>query len=499
MTKKTYFIIAAASAIIILSGLFLVSIRQGTPQEITLIQHTDEKLALRGSTVAQNIMTEQKAISKDSNKVPLAIGGPAPAAQGCNLYTEMTFKQTGTSRIYNVSVSSIGTETCVNVSYSIYYPDSEHYSVASPKPSASDYYWVLGTMRPDEVRTTTITTTVDGIEGAAEMCATANNTQADACVTATPASSSTPNAPVVSTEPIKSVTQKAAPAQSSGSFNILPGKEYGIWVWDSPLSMSNQKMDTIVAQTRAAGMNVIYLTVDDVLIKDRAQFTKALATFVQKANAQGIAVDAVAGARDWAKPANRSKGYAVIDFVKTYNKTNPKIRSFQYDVEPYLLPEYEGNKAPVLTDFVAFIDASALRLAGSDVRFSVVIPHFYDSTQAWTPKITFNGKSDYTFNHISRSLDRNPGSTIIIMAYRDHFEDEDGTRELVTPEIQQAGTTKVIVAQETGNVEPAYVTFYGQSRRELFSSLGSIQNAFKNNVGFGGVAVHYFDPFIALQ
>jgi hypothetical protein len=128
-----------------------------------------------------------------------------------------------------------------------------------------------------------------------------------------------------------------------------------------------------------------------------------------------------------------------------------------------------------------------------------VIPHFYDSTQAWTPKTTLNGVSDYTYTHLLRILNRNPNSTIIVMAYRDYFEGEGGTREIVTPEIQQAGTTKVIVAQETGNVEPDYVTFYGQSRGELFSALGSIQNAFKNNAGFGGIAVHYFDPFIELK
>ena len=497
MTKHKYFIIIIASILIAASALLLVHMRKNIPQETTT-QHTDEKLAPRSNIVVQKSTFEQKqALKEISEKPPVAIGGPAPAPLGCNLYATMTSKQTGNSMTYTVSVSSIGTETCSNVSYSVYYPEGERYNSATPKPSASDYYWILGTMRPEETHITTITTAKSGTDST-EMCATADNAKADACVIATAGG-------LAVTIPTTSALTPKLPAvmsvqKNSPLFNVSAGKEYGIWVWDSPLSMTSGRMDTIVAQTKAEGMTVIYLTIDDVLTtKDKARFTKALAAFVQKANAQGIAVDAVAGARDWAKPANRWKGYTIIDYVKEYNKTNPKLRGFQYDVEPYLLPEYEGNKAPVLNDFIAFIDASATLLSSSGVRFAVVIPHFYDSTQAWTPKTTLNGVSDYTYTHLLRILNRNPNSTIIVMAYRDYFEGEGGTREIVTPEIQQAGTTKVIVAQETGNVEPDYVTFYGQSRGELFSALGSIQNAFKNNAGFGGIAVHYFDPFIELK
>lgn len=477
--------------LIFASALLLIYMRTNPHQEPTMAQHADEKLAPRGSTVAQNPSPQSEKPLQDKS-----VGGPVPTPAGCHVYANMIYQQTGNTVTYTVSVSSIGTETCNNVSYSVYYPEGEQYKSAAPKPSASDYYWVLGDMRPNETRITNITTTKSNTDGT-EMCATADNAKADACSTA-----------VSST----SITQQAAPIQKPASTPTISttkensrllttsaDNEFGVWVWDSPLSMSGQKMDSVITQTKNAGMNVIYITVDDVLTEDGAQFAKALAAFVRKANAQGIAVDAVAGARDWAKPANRSKGYAVIDFLKKYNKTNPKIRAFQYDVEPYLLPEYESNKAPVLADFVAFIDMSTLRLAGSGIRFSVVIPHFYDSTQAWTPKVTFNGKTDFAYNHVLRSLDRNPGSTVVVMAYRNYFEGEGGTREIVTPEIQQAGTTKVIVAQETGNVEPSYVTFYGQSQSKLLSALGSIQNAFKDHAGFGGVAVHYFDPFIELE
>ncbi len=502
MIKKTtsyrYLIITVfSSAILVVIVSALLSMYQPTEQSSVATQQTDEKLALKGAMNAREPSMTQKKILESVRATRGATGGPAPAQPGCNLYASIAAKQVGEMTTYSVSVSSTGTETCNNVSYSVYYPEGEQYKSAVPKPSASDYYWVLGTMKPEDTRTTTLTTTRLNSDTALEMCATADNAVSDACThaivsTATTVTTASDTAPVEKTT--TTTLSKAV------SYTTPTGKEYGIWVWDSPLSMSSQKMDTIIVKTKATGINVIYLTIDDVLTtKDKARFTKALAAFVQKANAQGIAVDAVAGARDWAKPANRWKGYTVIDYVKEYNKTNPKLRGFQYDVEPYLLPEYEGNKAPVLNDFVAFIDASATLLSGSGVRFAVVIPHFYDSTQAWTPKTTLNGVSDYTYTHLLRILNRNPNSTIIVMAYRNYFEGEGGIREIVTPEIEQAGSTKVIVAQETGNVEPDFVTFYGHTKNDLFAALTTIQTTFKNKAGFGGVAVHYFDPFVNLR
>jgi hypothetical protein len=57
----------------------------------------------------------------------------------------------------------------------------------------------------------------------------------------------------------------------------------------------------------------------------------------------------------------------------------------------------------------------------------------------------------------------------------------------------------VIVAQEVGDVEPSYVTFYGKSYSYFSSQLSIIQDTFVPYGSFSGVAVNYLDPFLKLM
>ena len=99
----------------------------------------------------------------------------------------------------------------------------------------------------------------------------------------------------------------------------------------------------------------------------------------------GIAVDAESGWRDWAAIANRNKPYAIMDFVAQYNGSHTaKFRQLQYDIEPYLLPSYETNKATVLTEYIDFVNELVARDTYG-LGIQMVIPHFYGSQDGWTP------------------------------------------------------------------------------------------------------------------
>lgn len=266
----------------------------------------------------------------------------------------------------------------------------------------------------------------------------------------------------------------------------------------------------------AQGFNVIYVTIDDYLDiaslpegttknTQKAAYFLNLNRLIQTANGLGIAVDVEGGWKDWAYPSLRYKGFALIDAAKEYNVLYPnaKIRAFQYDVEPYLLSEYETNKAKVLTEFVEFIDQSTNRLVGSDITFSMAIPHFYDKNQAWTPTITYGGVTTHTFSHLLRILEKKPGSMILLMSYRDYFDGAGGTKEIAQAEIQEASaggySTLVLVGQETGNVDPAYVTFYGSTKTVVLNMLKTISSYFETYSNYGGTATHYIDSYLVMK
>lgn len=458
-------------------------------------------------------------------------------AATCTLAYEMTPKTStvvrGESVTYAVSVKNIGSGMCRDVSYSLFYSPNETFVSATPAPRASNYYWYVGNLGSRKSVTATVTTRHDaGRAGStinAEGCAAGRNA-ADSCdaSTVTIASDSATSQPVTvapvetstSTQPtavISTTTQSIATTTQTftNMTHIAKGQEKGMWVWSFPSQMNtvagNDQLKAIASQ----GFNVIYVTIDDYIdiaaLPDgttkntqKAAYFANVAKLVRSANALGIVVDLEGGWRDWAYPENRWKGFALLDAAKEYNLAYPdaKIRAFQYDVEPYILPEYETNKAAVLTQFVEFIDQSASRLVGSDVQFSMAIPHFYDSAQAWTPSISYGGTTAHTFTHLLRILEKKPGSMILLMSYRDFFEGANGTKEIAQAEIQEASSGKystlVIVGQETGNVDPAFVTFYGSTKTVVLNMLSTISSSFDSYSNYGGTATHYIDSYLAM-
>jgi hypothetical protein len=446
-----------------------------------------------------------------------------PLTEGCSLRfafdpTKKAVEPGGTIT-YNITLSNQGKETCRNASLSVYYTSQEEYVSSNPKPSASDYYWAFGDIpsaRSVGVSLTTKNSSSNGKDIVSEACTTADNSS-DVCAQTVIFIQSGASKTGSLTETMANAVAKLSPTASADGIWGKPfnQKEFGIWVWDSPKKMTSTYAEKVISTSKQNGFNVIYVTIDDYLQisqlsnqadkdKQTKSYMHALSLFVQSAKQAGIEVDAVAGAKDWSKPDNRWKGYALIDFVKQYNETYPNaaVRNFQYDVEPYLLADYDSNKVAVLKEYVEFIDESARRMKSVPAGFSIVIPHFYDKEQKWTPTFTYNGVDGYAYTHLLNVLSQKNNTEVIIMAYRNFFNNSNGTKQISEEEIKEASNgygTKVIVAQETGDVPPAYVTFHDYPKVSLYDALDDIQSHFGSYKNYGGTAVHYFDSFLKLE
>lgn len=465
MTKNTP-IILIAGIVFIISSFFLLG--QATRKN-ELVQSTDQKLTPATTPPAPI-------------KNPVTVGAPSTITSiGCSLSFTASSSASGASVSYVYTLKNVGTRACSNASFSIYYPTNQQFVSSVPKPTAADYYYAFGTLaRNKSVSVTLVTKGTGKIEQ--EACASANN-GADACVVTKTTIASIPS-PV---PPVSTVT-----------------KEYGLWVWESPMTMSTAYVDNMLAVASANGFNVVYITIDDALkVTDFTAYQKKLNAIILKANKKGIAVDVEGGWRDWAHVDKRENGYTLINFVKQYNAMYPtaKIRGLQYDVEPYLLSTYEDDKEGELLPFVEFIDESARLMTSVNASFSVVIPHFYDERQHWTPQFAYKGKTASAFTHLLDVLEQKPGSSLIIMSYRNFVDTTDGSRFLTEAEVREAqgSQTKIIAAQETGNTQPPYVTFYGLTKLDLLSAVQQLQTQLGVYSSFGGVAIHYLEPFVELK
>jgi hypothetical protein len=434
----------------------------------------------------------------------------APCRLSFGIYPGEQPMSSGATSTWRVVVKNTGSGMCRDVAYSIFYSDNERFVSSSSSPRAGNYYWHVGNLAVGKAsKMNLVIRHAGGTEAlVTEGCASARGA-ADACSTARAVvRSESPSAAV----PAVSVSSSAVAVAGI----VASKKEKGIWIWNFPSQMITQAADIQMAALARYGFNAAYITIDDYVDivsmpegerkqEKKKQYFSDLASVVRQANSYGLTVDAEGGAHDWATPANRWKGFALLDAVKDYNALYPdaRLRGIQYDVEPHTLPDYETNKTVRLYDYIEFIDQSVSRLASSDVRLSIVIPHFFDGKQEWTPFISYGGTSVSTFDHLLGILDKKEGSSIVVMSYRNFFDGPNGTKEVSMAEVEEAsqGThrTTILIAQETGNVQPVFVTHFGQTKAELFSALAAIESSFGSYSNYGGTATHYLDPFLLMK
>lgn len=526
--------------VFLLMFLFLIQNLSSKENDLQTTESVDFKLGQLSDTsknitegvvegdVVENINRNQtqtpvKKIAKSTSE-PVSSFGGVSGVDNCGLTLNFKLDNASFSKDsnsnYTMYIKNEGREKCSNASISVYYSNNQSFVSSNPKPSASNYYWVLGDMESGDLKTILFSTSYkegdissDTIQ--TEACATADDSE-DACASIT---SNLTQGQTLSLQTAPDTVEKtvvpAVYTTSALNTSFNPdSKEYGTWVWTSPYAMSTSYRDKVIAGSVANNINTIYITIDDYLNINslpagidketkKKKYSEALQGFIVLANKNNIQVDVEAGWRDWAEVPNTNKANVIIDYAIEYNNTyTNKIRGIQFDVEPYLLSSYEKNKGPVLTNFVNFVANVSNRLGSNKLALSIVIPHFYDSSQKWTPAVNYNGTNDYTFNHLLNILDKRPGSSIILMSYRNTAEGTDGSIKISKTEVDQASSggysTKVIVAQETGNVEPGYVTFYKTSKDYYIKQINIINNEFKNKVNFGGISVHYIDPFLEL-
>ena len=290
------------------------------------------------------------------------------------------------------------------------------------------------------------------------------------------------------------------------------GPENGSWLWTPILNITPEYRDSIILGAKKNGVKNIYLSIDSYLdiyvmpdgdekVEKKKQFDEVIRGFIRKAKENGITVDAEAGWRNWAEIGNSYKAFAIINYAIDFNKTNiEKFRGIQYDIEPYLLDYYEKNKVSVLGNFINLVDETVARLDGSDLILTVVIPEFYDATNNNTPLIFYAGKKVSTVDQLLRILDKRDGSKIIIMSYRNWSKGVDGSIDISKDEIEKANDyrTKIVLAQETGEVHPPYVTFHNTSKTHFKRQLGFLLEAFNGEESFDGIAIHYVNSYMEL-
>jgi len=316
-----------------------------------------------------------------------------------------------------------------------------------------------------------------------------------------------------SSDVTKSLSNVVSSVQTNNSTKGATDGERGTWLWTDTLKITPEYRKLIISEAKKNGLNSIYLSIDTYLdiyalpagaekeVKQK-EFDAVIVDFIREANQNGIAVDAEGGWRNWAEEGNTYKAFAVLDYVIQFNAIHTEqFRGMQYDVEPYMLSDFEKNKKKILINFLNLANAVVVKMGGNNMELSFVIPEFYDGMGDKTPQFFYGYRYNYTVDHLLRILDKRTNSKIIVMSYRNFNDGADGAIEISRDEITRANkyNTKVIIAQELGDIEPANYTFYNTSHSYYKKNIDEIEKTFTSEKSFGGIAAHYINALMELN
>ena len=218
------------------------------------------------------------------------------------------------------------------------------------------------------------------------------------------------------------------------------GSLRGIWVWQSVYIESDTEQDRMLAFFKTQGLNRMLLQVPWVKGSMAAgtpavDLQSQLGKLLDKAAAQGIAVEALDGSPAMGRKAHWETTAKSVDAILAFNKTRPagaKFVGLHWDIEPYVMAEWKTpERTAIMTEYLDCLDQTkkALRAADPAMLLAVDIPMWYDVADepGNSCRVTWHGAEKSLDQHTLDVCDY-----VGIMSYRRHATGPNGVVEMVS-------------------------------------------------------------------
>lgn len=303
---------------------------------------------------------------------------------------------------------------------------------------------------------------------------------------------------------------------------LLSGYENAVWDW-SPLERSDpaQFLDAL----KARGVTGIYANVSDYVDlaelpngpdKDNkiTDFNTQMKRYLSLARERGLTVDALTGSPEWGNASHRYLNGLVLQYVREFNEANPDLafHGLQFDIEPYSQEGYNlHNSQDIYAQYLDTVESIVTDLGDAQtrspqlasMRLGFVIPYWFDGQDEYAQKILWHGESKYLFYHVLNRINRIPNGYVVIMAYRNVAEGPDGVIEHIHNEIdfsqQYAPRVGIVVGQETSDVQPAKLTYFGKPFAGMLGEVKKIGLTFENFPNLKGFAFNNADSLLGVR
>ena len=172
-----------------------------------------------------------------------------------------------------------------------------------------------------------------------------------------------------------SIEPDPAPADAS----VIAAAVRSTWVWKA--ADWREHGARLLDWAAAHGVRDLFITVP--FRNDAVREPSALAAFIRAAGGRGIRVLSVDGDPHMVLPEHQAALARMVRAYAAYNagvEPAARLAGLQFDVEPYLLPEYGAGKIDWDARYLAM--ARSLRAAAGSLRLELVLPFWWDGKTA---------------------------------------------------------------------------------------------------------------------
>lgn len=293
--------------------------------------------------------------------------------------------------------------------------------------------------------------------------------------------------------PLLAFAANAAPLTATAA----TAPELGMWVWQHKSIRDAAVREDLVAFAKRHEIKRILIQIrfqgesGARRVADAEEFRDLL----QRANAAGVAVEALDGSKDMGLEINRADTLQRLDAIIAFQKELPadaRLAGVHYDIEPYLNERWKsGDKQGVMRETLeTFAGIRAKVTPETGLLLAHDIPSFYDRHPD-ALSIEFNGEKKNFHEHIQDLSDY-----VGVMSYRTKATGPNSIIDLCSAELAYAEKIgkKIYPSIETGRLkdEPK-ITFYGATPETFKGVLKEVMETAATSPAYGGVFLHHYD------
>jgi hypothetical protein len=175
-----------------------------------------------------------------------------------------------------------------------------------------------------------------------------------------------------------------------------------------------------------------------------------------------------------------------------------------FDVEPWAVKGWGSHHGAYSRDWVNFL-ASTVKVWRADNlsgRLGFTVPYWFDGATGGVPSVTVGGSKNYPFQLALAALAPLDDTVLDVMAYRNTTTGPNGSVALFAGDLDAAvgagSHTELLAGQETADVSPPEITFYGTGCARFDTATTQIADAFDGDTSFEGIAVDDVESLEAL-